>query len=53
MISWYCMGKDEVNKLWRVYSCAGFKVKGTSSTVEECLYTFPFIWVSVISLYFQ
>ena len=39
---------DDVNKHYRVYSGAGFKVKGTTSIVRECLYSFPYIWASVI-----
>ncbi|KAH8981387.1 hypothetical protein EDB86DRAFT_2858441 [Lactarius hatsudake] len=31
----------------RVLSGAGFKVEGTERIVRECLFAFPFIWVSV------
>ena len=31
-----------------MYSDAGFKVKETTSIVQECLFAFPFIWVSVV-----
>ncbi|KAH9012521.1 hypothetical protein EDB84DRAFT_1405589, partial [Lactarius hengduanensis] len=31
----------------RVLSGAGFKVEGTERMVGECLFAFPFIWVSV------
>ena len=34
-----------------MYSDAGFKVKGKTSIVEECLYSFPFLWVSVIRIF--
>ena len=42
---------DNVNKLCRVYSGAKFKVKGTTNIVQECLYSFPFIWISVIRVF--
>ena len=39
---------DNVNKHCRVYSGAGFKVKGATSIVRECLFAFPYIWVSIV-----
>ena len=39
---------DDVNKHYRVYSDAGFKVKGVTSIVQECLLAFPYIRVSVV-----
>ena len=37
---------DDVNKHCRVHSGARFKVKGATSIVQNCLFAFPFIWVS-------
>ena len=39
---------DDVNKHCRVYSGAGLKVKGTTSIVQNCLFAFPFLWVSAV-----
>ena len=39
---------DDVNKHYRVYSGAGFKVKGATSIVQKCLHAFPYIWVSIV-----
>ena len=39
---------DDANKHCRVYSGAGFKVKGATGVVQECLVAFPFLWVSIV-----
>ncbi|KAH9005051.1 hypothetical protein EDB86DRAFT_2796846 [Lactarius hatsudake] len=38
---------DDLNEYCSVLSGAGFKVEGTERVVGECLFAFPFIWVSV------
>ena len=42
---------DEINKHYRVYSDAGFKVKGATSIIRECLRPFPYIWVSIVRVF--
>ena len=42
---------DHVNKNYRVYSDAGFKVKGATSIVHRCLFAFPYIWVSIVRVF--
>ena len=53
IISRYYMGgvSDGINQHYRVYSDAGFKVKGATSIVQKCLFAFPYIWVSIVSLH--
>ena len=42
---------DDVNKHYRVYSDAGFKVETATSIVQKCLVAFPYIWVSIVSAF--
>ena len=42
---------DTVNKHRRVYSGARLKVKGTMSIVQNCLFAFPLLWVSVVRVF--
>ena len=44
---------DDVNKHCRVYSDAGFKVKDMTSIVKNCLFAFPFLWVSAVRVSFM
>ena len=43
------MGGD-VNKHYKMYSDAGFKVKHATSIVQKCL-AFLYIWVSIIGVF--
>ena len=42
---------DDVNKHYRVYSDAGFKVETATSIVQKCLVAFPYIWVSIVNAF--
>ena len=35
----------------RVYSSADFKVKGTTGIVQNCLFAFPYLWVSIVRVF--